>query len=123
MLTFLKAQTASLIASGADFVITALLVELAGINHLSALIEGTVSGGIINFIINRYWVFNGGQKKTQVQIIRYSLVWTGSLLLNASGFYLLTHFSNFHYLFSKILISLLVGILYNYFLQKRFVFK
>ena len=123
MLIFLKAQAASLIASAADFLITILLVELAGVSHLPALIEGTVSGGIINFVINRYWVFNGGEKKTQVQVIRYSLVWTGSLLLNASGFYLLTHFTSFHYVLSKILISLLVGILYNYFLQKRFVFK
>jgi putative flippase GtrA len=123
MLTFLKAQAASLVASGADFLITVLLVEIAGINPLPALIEGTVCGGIINFIINRYWVFNAGRKKTQVQVIRYSLVWTGSLLLNASGFYLLTHFTNFHYILSKILVSLLVGFLYNYFLQKRFVFK
>ncbi|MEP7279682.1 MAG: GtrA family protein [Bacteroidota bacterium] len=123
MLTFLKAQTASLVASAADFMITVLLVELAGMQQLPASIEGTISGGIINFIINRSWTFSGSQKNTQVQAMRYIMVWSGSLVLNAFGFYLVNHYTGLHYTLSKILISILVGILYNYFLQKRFVFK
>ena len=123
MLTFLKAQTSSLIASAADFLITVLLVELTGTRVILASVEGTLSGGIINFIINRYWVFSGGEKKKRVQIFRYTMVWTGNLALNASGMYLVTHYTDLNYIVSKIFISVLVGVLYNYFLQKRFVFK
>ncbi|HTE10832.1 MAG TPA: GtrA family protein [Chitinophagaceae bacterium] len=123
MLTFLKAQTSSLIASAADFLITVLLVELTGTRIILASVEGTLSGGIINFIINRYWVFSGGEKKKRVQIFRYTMVWTGNLALNASGMYLVTHYTDLNYIVSKIFISVLVGVLYNYFLQKRFVFK
>ncbi|MEO5594796.1 MAG: GtrA family protein [Chitinophagaceae bacterium] len=123
MLTFLKAQTSSLIASAADFLVTVLLVELTGTRIILASVEGTISGGIINFIINRSWVFGEGEKKTQVQIVRYALVWGGNLVLNASGMYLITHYTSLNYIISKIVISIMVGVFYNYFLQKRFVFK
>lgn len=123
MLTFLKAQASSVVASGFDFLITILLVELAGVHALPASIEGSVFGGIINFFVNRLWVFTGNQHKTQVQMARYALVWVGSMILNASGYYLLIHFTSLYYVLSKLLVSILVGVLFNYFLQKRFVFK
>jgi putative flippase GtrA len=126
MLTFLKAQMSSLIASATDYLVTVLLVKLTGATPgLVALasVEGAVCGGIVNFIINRRWVFSDGSKSRRVQVIRYILVWTGSMLLNATGMYLVTYFSTIDIAISKILVSLLVGFGYNYFLQKRFVFK
>lgn len=126
MLTFLKAQAASLIASAADYIITVSLVQLTGATPSLvslASVEGAACGGIINFIINRSFVFSEGRNRPRVQIMRYILVWTGSVLLNASGMYLVTYFTSIDVKISKILVSLLVGIFYNYFLQKRFVFK
>lgn len=123
MLTFLRAQLSSLTGSLADFLITAILVELTGTGIMPASIEGTVSGGIVNFLINRSWVFAEGRNRTPVQIARYALVWVGNLGLNAAGMYLLLHFTSIPYLMSKVMVSVLVGISYNYFLQKRFVFK
>jgi len=126
MFTFLKAQAASIIASVADWLITVSLVQLTGTTPALvslASVEGAVSGGIINFIIIRSWVFNEGRKKKHVQVMRYVLVWTGSALLNASGMYLVTYFTTIDVKISKILVSVLVGVSYNYFLQKRFVFK
>jgi putative flippase GtrA len=126
MLTFLKAQMSSLIASATDYLVTVLLVKLTGASPgLVALasVEGAVCGGIVNFIINRAWVFNDGSKRKRVQIMRYILVWTGSMLLNATGMYLVTYFTTIDIAISKILVSLLVGFGYNYFLQKQFVFK
>ncbi|MEO6316265.1 MAG: GtrA family protein [Chitinophagaceae bacterium] len=123
MLTFLKAQASSLAASATDFVVTVLLVEFTGTRVVLASIEGTISGGIVNFIINRSWVFAAGEKKPLAQIFRYVLVWTGNLALNASGMYLVTHYTRLNYMISKIIIGIIVGVLYNYFLQKKFVFK
>jgi putative flippase GtrA len=126
MLTFLKAQAASIIASVADFFIYAVLVQLTGSTPAMvslATAEGAISGGIINFFIVRKWVFNDGQNRTRIQIIRYMLVWTGSILLNTSGMYLVTYFTTINYAISRVLVSILVGVTYNYFLQKRFVFK
>ena len=126
MLTFLKAQAASIIASAADFLIYAVLVQLTGNTPVMvslATAEGAITGGILNFIIIRKWVFNEGEKRTHVQIMRYILVWTGSILLNTSGMYLVTYFTTINYAVSRVLVSILVGVTYNYFLQKRFVFK
>jgi putative flippase GtrA len=122
MLTFLKAQMSSLIASLTDLLMTALLVELAAIPVLQASVEGTITGGIVNFIINRNWVFEGRQP-AKLQAAKYALVWSGNLLLNAAGMFGMTQWSVFPYIVSKVIVSILVGTCYNYFLQKRFVFK
>ena len=57
------------------------------------------------------------------QILKYILVWNGNLLLTSSGIFLVTHYMEINYAISKIMISVLVGISYNYLLQKNFVFK
>ena len=127
MLTFLKAQAAAIIGSAADFLIYSIIFQLSA--HTPTMIatataEGAVCGGIVNFLIARNWVFNEGQGKKHVQVMRYILVWGGSILLNAAGMYLLIYYTTDSNAISKrIFVSVLVGVFYNYFLQKRFVFK
>jgi putative flippase GtrA len=126
MLTFLKAQLAAIAGSAVDFLIYALMVQLTGNSPAMvslATAEGAVSGGVINFLIARKWVFNEGQHTARVQAARYILVWAGSILLNSLGMYLVTYFTTLNYMVARILVSVLVGVVYNYFLQKRFVFK
>ncbi|HTN16353.1 MAG TPA: GtrA family protein [Chitinophagaceae bacterium] len=123
MIQFLKAQASSLIATVADFLVTIVCKEILGMWYLLANILGVISGGLVNFWINRDWVFNGREKAVRYQAIRYFVIWTGNLLLNAGGVWLLTQYSSFNYLVSKTVVSLIVGWTYNYFLQKNFVFK
>lgn len=123
MFTFLKSQAASLIASGVDFLVTIFAVEILGLWYVAATVIGTISGGITHFAIGRNWVFNAADKNIPTQATKYFLVWNGSLLLNASGVYALTHYLGLNYIFSKITVSLLVGFFYNFILQKRYVFK
>ena len=123
MIKFLKAQASSLIATLADFLITIVCKEVLGIWYLMANIIGVITGGLVNFWINRDWVFDGRAKAARYQAIRYFVIWTGNLMLNASGVWLLTQYSSYNYLTSKIVVSLIVGWTYNYFLQKNYVFK
>ncbi len=120
---FLKAQASSLIASLVDFSSTVLLAELLSWPKVAAGITGTIIGGMVNFMLGRYWVFNVSEKKIPVQAARYLLVWSGNFLLNTSGLAIMIYLFNANYIFSKIFVSLLVGFTYNYFLQKKFVFK
>jgi len=122
MLTFLKAQASSLTASATDFLITALTVSIFGWWYLAGSIIGTVSGGLVNFYINRNWVFNASRVEVRQQIIRYMLVWLGNLLLVTLFVYLLTRFFSLNYLFSKIAVSVVMGLSYNYYMQKQFIF-
>lgn len=123
MIQFLKAQASSLMATAADFICTVVLKEVFGVWYILANIIGVTTGGLVNFFINRDWVFEGREKEIKFQAIRYFIIWTGNLVLNASGVWLLTQFGPFNYIVSKVIVSLIVGWTYNYFLQKNFVFK
>ncbi|MBF8965269.1 GtrA family protein [Pontibacter sp. FD36] len=123
MFTFLKAQAASLVASAVDFLVTVLVVELLGIWYVAGTVIGTISGGITHFALGRNWVFQASHKTVPSQAAKYLIIWKGSLVLNASGVYVITHYGGLPYLYSKIITSLLVGFFYNYIFQKRYVFK
>ena len=123
MATFLKAQAASLAATVVDFGVTILLKEVIHCWYLLASVLGTISGGIVNFSMNRSWVFQANDQKIYLQAIKYILVWIGNLVLVSGGVFVFTHYVGLSYLVSKIIVSLTVGIGYNYVLQKKFVFK
>ena len=57
------------------------------------------------------------------QALRYLLVWAGNLALTAAGLYTLAVLMGAGFWLSKISVSLLVAVVYNYPLQKRYVFK
>lgn len=123
MRTFTKAQLASLLATGVDFLVTFLLIQVAHAPLLAGNATGTLCGGTTHFLISRTWVFSAQEKKWTAQLTRYLLVWIGNYVLNNGGFYLLTRFTEFNYLLAKVVISIGVAIFYNYVLQKRYVFK
>jgi putative flippase GtrA len=119
---FLKAQASSLAATGMDFSVSILLKQL-GLWYLSANIAGSVAGGITNFLVNRKWVFAKGKDSMDVQAVKYILVWTGNMLLNNAGVWVLKNYEILPYVYAKITVALIVGFTYNYIIQKRFVFK
>lgn len=123
MITFLKANMASLVASLSDFLMTILLVQWGRVDVVIAAVAGTTTGGVVNFLIGRHWVFQTGDNRVVRQFFKYGLVWTGNLLLNTGGVYLLASCAGFHYIGSKLVTAVLVAVLYNYPLQKNFVFS
>ena len=120
--TFIKAQFSSIVSTIADFLLTLFLTEL-GIWYLLSSSIGTITGGIINFALGAYWVFKTGNHKITVQAKRYVMIWVGSLILNTLGMYVFTELFQMYYIFSKILISILVGAFYNFYFQKSFVYR
>ncbi|GAA0538772.1 GtrA family protein [Chitinophaga japonensis] len=123
MATFIKAQAASLAATCFDFLTTIVLVNVFGWWYLAGSITGTIAGGVLNFMMGRLWAFNAGDRRIEWQFIKYVLVWVGNLLLNAAGVFMITQYIGLSYVISKILTAVVVGIGYNYVLQKKFVFR
>lgn len=123
MVTFLKANAASLIASTVDYFISILLFKFFNIDVVLASMMGTISGGITNFLIGKHWVFSAGGGNTVRQALKYIIVWCGNLILNTSGMYICVKLANMEYVVSKLLVSLIVAFGYNYPLQKKYVFK
>jgi putative flippase GtrA len=123
MITFTKAQFASLLATGVDFLLTWVLIRGAGAPTVAAGAAGTICGGVTHFLICRSWVFQAREGKWPAQFNRYVLVWTGNLFLNVSLLWLLTRFTGIGGMYAKVITATTVAICYNYVLQKRYVFK
>jgi putative flippase GtrA len=129
MITFTKAQLASIIATGVDFLVTFLLLRWAGLPTVAVSgrvtiygVTGTVCGGITHFVVSRHWVFNAREGKWAGQVNRYVLVWMGNLALNASGLYLLSR-AGCPPMLAKVITATTIAVVYNYTLQKRWVFN
>ena len=120
---FFKSQLASFLSSSADYCFTAIAVELFGFWYVLGTALGTITGGFVNFSLGRTWVFNSKERAAPVQLLRYFMVWLGYLILSTSGIYLLTHYLHINYLITKLTITLMLALSYNYPLQKAFVFK
>ena len=123
MKQFIKANVASLISSFCDFLVTIIVKELLHADPVLASVTGTVFGGIVNFIIGRYWVFEVHHLNVYHQSKRYFIIWAGNLILNALLVYILIHYAGLNYILAKLITSVAVAIAYNYPLQKKYVFK
>lgn len=124
MKIFLRTQLSSLLATSVDLAFTVALIEIVNCKYLIATTIGAIAGAVTNFLINKYWSFkmndNKGLKK---EGIKYLLVWSGSIFLNVLGSNAIMKLLNLPYLVSKISVSLIVGIAFNYTLQKKYVFS
>jgi len=135
--TFLRAQVSSLSASFTDNAVAIVLVNVFNVYYVYATFIGLVCGGITNCIVNYSWTFKAMDVKKRYVAIRYLMVWGSSAFLNTFGIYLMTEllrkipllmkFSDVIYdnifIISKLVVSLLVGFIWNYNMQRLFVYK
>ena len=122
MLSFLKVQAASIAGSIVDYLLTIILVSWFHCWYVVASLSGNVLGLATLFLLCRNWIFRTEKGSMRRQIVRFILVFAGNLILASGGIYLLTHFLKIHYIISKTIMSVLLGISYNYIMQKKFVF-
>lgn len=120
---FLSAQVAAFIGTAVDFGVVIFLTEILGIWYIVSNAIGASCGAITNFFLGRNWVFSSTENKISHQASRYFLVATGSMILNTLGVYLLTEFTSLNYIYSKIIVAVLIAFTFNFLLQKHFVFK
>jgi putative flippase GtrA len=120
---FLRAQISSFAATLVDFGTLLVCVEVFRIWYLTGTVLGAILGAVTNYTIGRYWSFKSTKDRVPEQAFRYFIVAAGSLVLNAAGVYVITEGLKAPYWVSKIVTSLLVGVVYNFFMQKRFVFR
>jgi putative flippase GtrA len=121
--TFIKSQFSSIISTTADFSATWILTSFTGYWYVFSSFTGSIVGGIMNFIINRHWVFKTANNHRIIEIYRYMIVWTGNILLNALCVYLFTDILRIYYLFSKVIASIFIGVFFNYYFQNTYVFN
>jgi len=135
--TFFRAQLTSQLSSITDFIITIILANVFNLYYVYATFLGSVCGGIVNCIVNYRWTFKALDVKKRYVAIRYLIVWTGSIFFNTFGTYSMTEliyklpwlkevsnllFENI-FIIPKIIVSLIVGFVWNYNMHRLFVFK
>lgn len=137
LVTFLKAQLSAQLASLVDFVVTVLLVKCFALFYLYATLIGSVVGGMVNCAINYRWVFSDSHCKSHFIVMKYTFVWIVSIALNTWGTYFLTEwltrmpwlnrllssYIDDLFIFSKIVVAVLVALLWNYQMQRLFVYR
>ena len=118
---YLKAQIAAILGSTADYLTVIILVEVLKCWYLPANLCGNLVGGTAQFFLGRKWAFQS-PGNLYTQMLKFMLIFLGNIVLSAAGIYILTSLFHVNYLISKTAISILLGLTYNYYTQKRFVF-
>ncbi len=121
--SFIRYNTIAIIATAVDFGIFMLFNDVLNFWYVSSSFLGALIGGITAFILNRNWVFYAKDKKIKIQAIKYILVWGGSITLNTYGLYLLVENTDLSEVISKMIVAVFVGVVYNFFMSRFFVFK
>lgn len=126
IVTFLQAQVAAFLGGITDYGLMILLTELCKLHFtFSILISGTV-GAIINFSINRFWVFKnqcGYSSRINSQLFKFALVVLGSISLKSFGTLILQKVFQIDYRIGRLIIDSFVSYGFNYPLIKYWVFK
>lgn len=133
---FLRSAVSSQTASWVDLFLGFALFAWVGLAPWLSTAIGAVVGGVINCIINYKFTFHANDCPWRAVIIKYIMVWFGSMTLNSLGTQVLYWiFSAWDYLkelgfnddgtyaAARLLVSLLVSWFWNFLLQHRFVYR
>ena len=121
--SFSRAQFSSFLGTVADYSVIFISKEIFGVWYPVATALGAFTGAVVNFLLNRHWSFHAAHEHFGLQAGKYALVSAGSLFLNVMGVVILTEVSRIHYAVSVILVSIVVGIFFNYPLHHWFVYR
>lgn len=113
---------AGAIATGIDFAVVWVLVELLSLSPALATALGCVVGGVVNYSLNRVVTFRSTGAKVP-QMARYTLVSATSALLNSGGVWLLTLHPELSYVVGWWLVRGVVYFAWNLPLQRDYVFN
>jgi putative flippase GtrA len=121
--SFVRNTLTSVFTTALDFVTLVALVELAGVHYVFATFCGTVVGATSNFFINRHWSFEASGGRAHWQMVRFLPVQAGSSALHTLGVWFLTDVGSLPYFDSKVAVSIVVYLIWNYPMNRNFVFR
>ena len=111
-----------------DYGLMVLTRQVFGWPLVWAVALGGVVGAIVNFSLNRYWTFTSGSgthvysNAFLIKLAKFALTVAGSIVLKYLGTYLLEHHVGIDYKIGKLIADLFVSVLFNYPLQRFWVF-
>ena len=105
------------------FIAIWLVFDLMGAPILVAQIVGAETATLATFAGNNFWAFVGHHHvKKRVKLLKFHLSALGGIVINSTCVVVLVHFGHLFYGLALVIGSL-AGLVWNYTLYKRFVFK
>lgn len=134
--TFLRSIVSSQASSWTDMIISFALFAWVHLTPFLSTAIGAFVGGVVNCIINYRFTFHATSIPWKAVVVKFALVWVGSLLLNSYGthalYYLFTRWDwlidmgfrpDGFFAAARLLTSLVVSLAWNFLLQRYFVFR
>jgi len=121
--SFYRYNIVALMATAVDFALLIFLTEVFQLWYVFSAFTGAVAGGVTGFALGRNWAFMKRDGKLSAQAIKYLMVWITSIFLNTMGLYLIVEYLGIQYIISKIIIAIIVGVGFNFFMHRNFTFK
>ncbi|NOR87060.1 MAG: hypothetical protein GQ527_05575 [Bacteroidales bacterium] len=121
--SFFRYNMVAILATTVDFLAFILLNDIINLWYVASTFISAIIGGTVAFILNRNWVFKSKNGKPSFQVVKYIVVWGGSILLNTYGLYLIVENTNISEMLSKVLVSVFIGVSYNFLMSKFIIFK
>jgi len=122
-----KAQVSAFSGGLVDYLVMIFFTEFFHLHYTLSIAIGGFIGAIINFSLNKTWTFNRKdipyKNSLNKQLLRFIAVVINSIVLKAVGTYGITTYFGVDYKISRIFTDLIVSLVFNFNLQKYWVFK
>ena len=116
-------QLGSAVATSLDFATMIALVEGLGLSPVAGTAIGASVGAVTSFSLGRAWIFRRHSGHWAAQAVRYALVSAASAGWNTLGEHVLYDLARLQYVVARVVVSVAVGLLWNFPMQRRFVFR
>ena len=134
--TFIRSASVAQAASWVDLGTGFVLFAFAHFTPWVSTAIGAFAGGVINCILNYRFTFHAQSCPWKAVVVKYFIVWVGSLLLNSFGtqflYYGLMHWpwledigfkKDGYFAAARLIVSGIVSLGWNFLLQKNFVYR
>lgn len=135
--TLIRSSVSSQICGWIDTLISFVAFAVCHFTPFLSTAIGAFIGGICNCTINYKYTFHAKGVDIRVALVKYIFVWTGSLLLNSFGTQYVYHWvhdwqwlqetagiaKDGIFLAVRLTVALTVSVIWNFLLQRNFVFK
>lgn len=134
--TFLRSGVTSQISGLTDLVLSFVFYAWVHLDPWLASTIGAVCGGIVNCLVNYKFTFHATGCPLKAVVVKFALVWLGSVGLNAWGTEWLYHMlqkwtwletigfrPDGYFAAARLFVSIMVGWFWNFLLQRYFVYR
>lgn len=121
--SFIRAQIVSLSATTIDFTMSIFCHHLLGIYYVTATTIGSFFGAVTSFLLGRNWAFYNKKGRVTVQALRFLIISAFSIFTNTTGVYFFKENFDLTFITSRVVTAILVGVFFNFFMNRYFVFR